>query len=133
MERPPLNVEPEDIPLDVVYEDSSLIVINKPAGLVVHPAPGSPNGTLVNAVLHHCNLPGLSNTAIHVLDKEEEWGALSKSSNSSDEEEEEEEVSEEKQWNINCQGNDLSQYFCIDFVSIFAISLIMTISLWIIE
>lgn len=44
----------EDIPLDVVYEDADLIVINKPVGLVVHPAPGHPGGTLVNALLHHC-------------------------------------------------------------------------------
>ncbi len=43
----------EDIPLDVVYEDGDLIVIDKPAGMVVHPAPGSPSGTLVNALLHH--------------------------------------------------------------------------------
>ena len=44
----------QDIPLDVVYEDADVIVINKPAGLVVHPAPGHPDGTLVNALLHHC-------------------------------------------------------------------------------
>lgn len=47
-------VEPQDIPLDVVYEDGDVIVVNKPAGLVVHPAPGHPDGTLVNALLHHC-------------------------------------------------------------------------------
>lgn len=52
----PENVEiiPQDIPLDVVFEDGDLIVINKPRGLVVHPAPGHPDGTLVNALLHHC-------------------------------------------------------------------------------
>ena len=44
----------QDIPLDVVYEDADVIVVNKPAGLVVHPAPGHPDGTLVNALLHHC-------------------------------------------------------------------------------
>ena len=44
----------QDIPLDVVYEDDDVIVVNKPAGLVVHPAPGHPDGTLVNALLHHC-------------------------------------------------------------------------------
>ena len=44
----------QDIPLDVVYEDGDVIVVNKPAGLVVHPAPGHPDGTLVNALLHHC-------------------------------------------------------------------------------
>ncbi len=46
--------EPEDIPLDIVYEDGDVIVVNKPVGLVVHPAPGHPDGTLVNALLHHC-------------------------------------------------------------------------------
>ena len=44
----------EDIPLDVVYEDGDVIVVNKPRGMVVHPAPGHPDGTLVNALLHHC-------------------------------------------------------------------------------
>ena len=47
-------VTAQDIPLDVVYEDADVIVVNKPAGLVVHPAPGHPDGTLVNALLHHC-------------------------------------------------------------------------------
>ena len=53
---PPVSVEvaPEDIPLAILYEDADLIVINKPAGLVVHPAPGHDSGTLVNALLHHC-------------------------------------------------------------------------------
>lgn len=53
---PPEETEtrPEAIPLDVVYEDADLIVIDKPAGMVVHPAPGSPTGTLVNALLAHC-------------------------------------------------------------------------------
>ncbi len=45
---------PQNIPLDVVYEDDDVIVVNKPTGLVVHPAPGHPDGTLVNALLHHC-------------------------------------------------------------------------------
>ena len=48
------EARPEDIPLDVVYEDSHVIVVNKPVGMVVHPAPGHPDGTLVNALLHHC-------------------------------------------------------------------------------
>ncbi len=48
------EVEAQDIPLDVVYEDDDVIVVNKPAGLVVHPAPGHRDGTLVNALLHHC-------------------------------------------------------------------------------
>ena len=50
----PIEAQPQDIPLDVVYEDEDVIVINKPVGLVVHPAPGHPDGTLVNALLHHC-------------------------------------------------------------------------------
>ena len=45
---------PQDIPLDIVYEDRDVIVVNKPVGLVVHPAPGHPDGTLVNALLYHC-------------------------------------------------------------------------------
>ena len=48
------EVAAQDIALDVVYEDEDVIVVNKPTGLVVHPAPGHPNGTLVNALLHHC-------------------------------------------------------------------------------
>ena len=50
----PVDVVPQDIPLDIVYEDSDVIVVNKPKGLVVHPAPGHPDGTLVNALLYHC-------------------------------------------------------------------------------
>ncbi|MDR4496249.1 MAG: RluA family pseudouridine synthase [Nitrospirales bacterium] len=49
----PLEIHPEDIPLDILYEDRSLLVLNKPAGLVVHPAPGHWTGTLVNALLYH--------------------------------------------------------------------------------
>lgn len=51
---PPALPQPEDIPLDVLYEDAHLIIVNKPTGLVVHPAPGNHNGTLVNALLFHC-------------------------------------------------------------------------------
>jgi len=54
----PLELEPEDIPLDIVFEDDHLIVLNKPAGLVVHPAPGHAGGTLVNALLHHVRKTG---------------------------------------------------------------------------
>jgi len=50
----PVDVAPQDIPLDIVYEDGDVIVVNKPKGLVVHPAPGHPDGTLVNALLFHC-------------------------------------------------------------------------------
>lgn len=49
-----LKVEAENIPLDIIYEDSDVIVVNKPKGMVVHPAPGNYNGTLVNALLYHC-------------------------------------------------------------------------------
>ncbi|MCP4825424.1 MAG: RluA family pseudouridine synthase, partial [Shimia sp.] len=64
------------IPLDVIWEDDDLIVINKPAGMVVHPAPGTPNGTLVNALLHHCGdtLSGVGGMKrpgiVHRIDKE---------------------------------------------------------------
>ena len=50
----PASAAAQDIPLDIIYEDADLIVVNKPRGLVVHPAPGHPDGTLVNALLHHC-------------------------------------------------------------------------------
>ena len=53
-EPAPIDAVPQDIPLDVVYEDDDVIVVNKPSGLVVHPAPGHPDGTLVNALLFHC-------------------------------------------------------------------------------
>lgn len=68
--------EPEDIPLTILYEDEHLIVIDKPAGLVVHPAPGSRSGTLVNALLHHCagRLSGINGVRrpgiVHRLDKD---------------------------------------------------------------
>lgn len=51
--KPPMQADPEPIPLDIVYEDDDLIVVNKPAGMVVHPAPGHRSGTLVHALLHH--------------------------------------------------------------------------------
>nr|XP_027190400.1 RNA pseudouridine synthase 2, chloroplastic isoform X2 [Cicer arietinum] len=54
-----LRAVPENIPLDIVYEDEHLLVINKPAHMVVHPAPGNTSGTLVNGILHHCNLPNV--------------------------------------------------------------------------
>ncbi len=72
----PATPQPEDIPLDIIYEDAHLLVLNKPTGMVVHPAPGTPNGTLVNALLAHCGpdftgiggemRPGI----VHRLDKE---------------------------------------------------------------
>ncbi|OIQ29859.1 MAG: RNA pseudouridine synthase [Alphaproteobacteria bacterium MedPE-SWcel] len=70
------HIGPENIALDVVHEDADLIVVNKPAGMVVHPAPGSPSGTLVNALLHHCgaDLSGVGGVKrpgiVHRIDKE---------------------------------------------------------------
>ena len=63
---------PEEIPLDVVYEDDEVLVVDKPAGLVVHPAAGNPDGTLLNALLHHCpRLAGVPRAGIvHRLDKD---------------------------------------------------------------
>ncbi len=69
------HIGPEDIPLDVVFEDDDLIVINKPSGMVVHPAPGTPGGTLVNALIHHCgdSLSGVGGSKrpgiVHRIDK----------------------------------------------------------------
>lgn len=70
-----LSLIPEPIPLAVLYEDASIIVIDKPSGRVVHPAPGNPAGTLVNALLYHCkDLSGINGTVrpgiVHRLDKE---------------------------------------------------------------
>ncbi len=70
---PETTLEPENIPLDIVYEDDHLIVVNKPAGMVVHPAPGHPRGTFVNALLYHCKtLPAddLRPGIVHRLDKD---------------------------------------------------------------
>ena len=70
------HIGPEDIPLDVIFEDDDLIVVNKPAGMVVHPAPGTPGGTLVNALIHHCGetLSGVGGMKrpgiVHRIDKE---------------------------------------------------------------
>lgn len=72
----PLELIPEDIPLDILYEDEHLIILNKPAGLVVHPAPGNMSGTLVNAILAHCGeqLLGIGGVQrpgiVHRLDKD---------------------------------------------------------------
>ncbi|MEM8613267.1 MAG: RluA family pseudouridine synthase [Cyanobacteria bacterium P01_H01_bin.105] len=72
----PFELLPEAIPLDILYEDEHLLVVNKPAGMVVHPAPGHPNGTLVNAVLAHCGdqLTGVGGVKrpgiVHRLDKD---------------------------------------------------------------
>jgi 23S rRNA pseudouridine1911/1915/1917 synthase len=70
------HIKAEPIALEIIYEDSDLIVINKPVGMVVHPAPGSPSGTLVNALLHHCgdDLSGVGGVKrpgiVHRIDKE---------------------------------------------------------------
>ncbi len=67
---------PQNIPLDIVYEDSDLLVVNKPRGMVVHPAPGNPDGTLVNALLYHCadSLSGIGGVIrpgiVHRIDKD---------------------------------------------------------------
>ena len=72
----PAEPAPEAIPLQVIFEDAHLIVIDKPAGMAVHPAPGSASGTLVNALLHHCgaSLSGIGGVArpgiVHRIDKE---------------------------------------------------------------
>ena len=71
-----LDAKPEDIPVEVIFEDEHLIVVNKPAGMVVHPAPGSETGTLVNALLHHCgdSLSGIGGQKrpgiVHRIDKD---------------------------------------------------------------
>ena len=68
------TLQPESIPLDILFEDSDLLVLNKPAGLVVHPAPGHSRGTLVHALLHHCtDLSGIGGVErpgiVHRLDR----------------------------------------------------------------
>ncbi|TPV93035.1 MAG: RluA family pseudouridine synthase [Myxococcales bacterium FL481] len=68
LEPEPLSADPEPLPLDVVFEDDWLLVVNKPAGMAVHPGPGHPRGTLVNAVLHHLaveTLPVLPGNPLH--------------------------------------------------------------------
>ena len=75
-EPEPVEAVPQDIPLDVVYEDADVIVVNKPSGMVVHPAPGHPDGTLVNALLYHCagTLSGVGGTLrpgiVHRIDRD---------------------------------------------------------------
>ena len=77
-EAEPYEAEPENIPLDIVYEDGDIVVVNKPKGMVVHPAPGNPTGTLVNALLYHCNssLSGIGGVLrpgiVHRIDKDTE-------------------------------------------------------------
>ena len=72
----PVDLIPQDIPLDVAYEDGDVIVVNKPAGMVVHPAPGHPDGTLVNALLYHCknSLSGINGELrpgiVHRIDRD---------------------------------------------------------------
>ena len=71
-----LQVRAENIPLDIVYEDDDLLVVNKPKGMVVHPAPGNSDGTLVNALLYHCkgSLSGINGVIrpgiVHRIDKD---------------------------------------------------------------
>ena len=72
----PIEARPQNIPLDIVYEDDDLLVVNKPKGMVVHPAPGNPDGTLVNALLAHCgdSLSGIGGEKrpgiVHRIDKD---------------------------------------------------------------
>ena len=72
----PMEAAAQDIPLDVVYEDGDVIVVNKPVGMVVHPAPGHPDGTLVNALLYHCgnSLSGINGALrpgiVHRIDRD---------------------------------------------------------------
>ena len=72
----PTDARPQDIPLDIVYEDADVAVVNKPRGMVVHPAPGNPDGTLVNALLAHCgqSLSGVGGAIrpgiVHRIDKD---------------------------------------------------------------
>jgi 23S rRNA pseudouridine1911/1915/1917 synthase len=72
----PAHNQPQDIALDIVFEDDHLLVVDKPAGMVVHPAAGNPDGTLVNALLHHCagRLSGIGGVArpgiVHRIDKD---------------------------------------------------------------
>lgn len=70
-----LAARPQDLPLAVLYEDADLLVVDKPAGMAVHPAPGTPDGTLVNALLHHCrDLSGVNGVLrpgiVHRLDRD---------------------------------------------------------------
>ncbi|KAM3099217.1 RluA family pseudouridine synthase [Phormidesmis sp. 146-12] len=74
-EAQPLELLPENIPLDILYEDDSLLILNKPAGMVVHPSAGHETGTMVNALLAHCStLPGINGIQrpgiVHRLDKD---------------------------------------------------------------
>jgi 23S rRNA pseudouridine1911/1915/1917 synthase len=75
-EAVPLDNAPQDIALDILFEDDDLVVLNKASGMVVHPAPGNPDGTLVNALLHHCRgkLSGIGGVErpgiVHRLDKD---------------------------------------------------------------
>ena len=75
-EPQPLDVLPQDIPLEIVFEDDELLVVNKPKGMVVHPAPGHPDGTLVNALLWHCagRLSGINGVIrpgiVHRIDRD---------------------------------------------------------------
>ncbi len=75
-EPQPLDVLPQDIPLEIVFEDDELLVVNKPKGMVVHPAPGHPDGTLVNALLYHCagRLSGINGVIrpgiVHRIDRD---------------------------------------------------------------
>lgn len=102
-----VEAKPQDIPLDIVYEDDSVIVVNKPQGMVVHPAPGNPDGTLVNGLLYHCKLSGINGVIrpgiVHRIDKDTS-GLLVVAKTNSAHEKLSEQLKEHKA---------LRQYYCI--------------------
>ncbi|MBR0365186.1 MAG: RluA family pseudouridine synthase [Clostridia bacterium] len=106
-EPEPVEAKPQDIPLDIVYEDDSVIVVNKPQGMVVHPAPGNPDGTLVNGLLYHCKLSGINGVIrpgiVHRIDKDTS-GLLVVAKTNSAHEKLSEQLKEHKA---------LRQYYCI--------------------
>ena len=69
-----IDLQPENIPLDIIYEDDDVLVVNKPQGMVIHPAPGHPDHTLVNALLYHCPLSHINGEfrpgIVHRIDKD---------------------------------------------------------------
>lgn len=117
----PYRAEPEDIPLDIIYEDADLIVVNKPSGMVVHPAAGNWEGTLVNALLAHCgDLAGIGGELrpgiVHRLDKDTS-GLIVAAKNDHAHRRLQRQISqrsaERAYWAI-CWGTGLAQEFAVD-------------------
>ena len=81
-EPEPLSLNPENIPLNIIYEDSDILIVNKPKDMVVHPAPGNKDNTLVNALLYHCkdslsDINGVIRPGIvHRIDKDTKTGLI---------------------------------------------------------